>query len=82
MAPLGGLQRTEKKKCEKITFCVEFKCASSLQTEGGAAVCCLESPGQFASAKRNVCYSCDVYVLLTLIAFQNVQTTVIFGRDG
>lgn len=41
-------------------LCFEAKCASPLQTGGGAVVCSLEFPGLFAMAKGNVYYSCNM----------------------
>lgn len=54
------LTKDKQKFGRKTVFAVEPKCASPLQTEGGAVVCSLGFPGLFAMAKGNVYYSCNL----------------------
>lgn len=49
-----------QKHCEKFTSAVKPKCASPLQTGGGAVVCTLEFPELFTMARENVYYSCTM----------------------
>lgn len=59
---------------EKNSFCrVEPKCASPLQTGGGAVVCSLEFPGLFATAKGNVYYSCNLLCAVDFNCFSKCE---------
>lgn len=81
MVPQVAYKAQTKKRGEHHFCCVEPNCASPLQTGGGAVVCGLEFPGLFATPREMFATAVICYVLLILIAFQNVKTTVIFGRD-
>lgn len=57
----------------ETVFAVEPKCASPLQTGGGAVVCSLGFPGLFAMAKRNVYYSCNLLCAVDFNCFSKCE---------
>lgn len=81
MAPPGVLQRTNKNLGENQFLQLNLNVHPHCKQEEGLLFAVESSQGCLPWPREMFTTTVICYVLLILIAFQNVKTTVIFGRD-